>query len=400
MKKLIAFLPVFLYYISVWNVPFFPNIELRWFEVLGLSVFAFLVHGKAIEFKHSKLFVTVALIRIFAILLSLTRTIHLDVALNGFLGTVVNYSAFFLLIPLFMDRRIRIWLLSSHLIFMFLWALRINDLAAGTELDYGSFAETKSNKNHIGMGLAVACVMSLYLSIDFNHYRNKLLNNSVRAGFFIYFGFIVFNLSTIYARSSLLAVVFGILAIMVFKYLVSPRKVTLLGKMIFFFFATALLVSILLPSVLRRATQWEALITKMQEDGTEGGTVADRLELLNKGVFLFKQNPFIGVGPGGGRFAVANYRVGLMHNSYMADLVDLGIIGLLSTLVWMNGLRKFVRRNLRRVSVPDRALLLMNIVLFFGMFFKDFSPIYMFTLLVAIIAYYRRRPKQPIQKTV
>jgi O-antigen ligase len=391
MKKIIALLPFLFYYGNVWNAPFLPNYDLHWYEIFFVGLFAAIMVKEKVSTTEVKLFFWVASIKIVAGFLSLFRTEHDDVAINGLLGMVVNFISFYLLIPLFLDKEVRLWVLVFHLLIMLSWSFEIQGLTnTQTELTYGSFGETQSNKNHIGIGLALAAIVAFYLILDFKYFKSNLINNFAKLGFSAYLIFILFNLSMIYARSSILAVVFGILIILFLKFLNTKGRVKLVFQGLGLVFGIFLLLQIFLPKIMSTATQWESILEKMEEDGTEGGTVGDRIELLNKGWYLVSQNPIIGVGIGGGRFPVANFKVGLMHNSYMAELVDLGLIGLMGTIIWVFYLRKFIAKKFNKVDIVDKSWLLMNTVLFFSMIFKDFSPLYLFSIFVAIIIYYSR----------
>ena len=114
----------------------------------------------------------------------------------------------------------------------------------------------------------------------------------------------------------------------------------------------------------------------MQSDQGSG-----RFEIWNYGWKLFLQNPLIGIGWDGYKFAIEQYYgvPELSHNLYLQTLVELGIIGELLMLIWIYVLIK------KAWSARDRTWILPILIafLFQGMFLGQFFYIY-FWLAVGI----------------
>jgi O-antigen ligase len=96
---------------------------------------------------------------------------------------------------------------------------------------------------------------------------------------------------------------------------------------------------------------------------------------LNKGLYIIRQNPILGVGIGGSRFAVSEglvyYPHYLIHNTFLTDWAEKGFLGLLSNFVWIWFYVKLVRKYFFSVALADQIWLVLFSLVFFEMLFLD-----------------------------
>ena len=374
-----------IYYITLWDPPYLDIPPMTWYIVLSLALIAALLQQRILDFQMTKLFFSVLMLNLAGAVFSLFRAPFLDEAIwntIGFLGNLLGYVFF---LPILASRRTRAFILILHVAVAVLWSFTIKDLASSHGvLEYGTFRETGNNKNHIGICLALSSIILLYSAVFIKLNTRQRMYALI---FKIFTGggglLIFFYLSLIYARSSLLAAILGILCIFAVLVLNGRKLITGLVKVTVAVSVTALVVVVMLPNVLSISTAWEKMLFA-PEVNQAGNTYDDRIIILQKGFYLVGQNPILGMGIGGGRHEVhtidRNYRITLMHNSYLADWVDKGILGLLSNVVWLVGFLVFVRKYFLRLSVTDQIWLVLSGMIFFTMFFKDLSTL-CFTIL-------------------
>jgi putative inorganic carbon (HCO3(-)) transporter len=99
----------------------------------------------------------------------------------------------------------------------------------------------------------------------------------------------------------------------------------------------------------------------------DDATVKERIYMWRSGIAMWREHPWLGVGPGGVKREYRNYalsealmkRTGHLHNSALQILVELGVAGLLVWLwIWAAFFTEAVRllRRLPAVAIGERAL--------------------------------------------
>jgi O-antigen ligase len=116
----------------------------------------------------------------------------------------------------------------------------------------------------------------------------------------------------------------------------------------------------------------------------EDVTVKERIYMWRSGVAMWREHPWLGVGPGGVKREYRNYaqaealrkRTGHLHNSAIQILVELGVAGLLAWLwIWAAFFTEAVRR-LRRLpaaAIGERALVAGSIAAITGFLIAGMS---------------------------
>ena len=371
------------YYISLWSPPFIAIPALTWYIALSLAALAALIQGRKLDFQGVKTYFIILLLNFAGAVFSLFRAPFLDEAIwntIGFAGNIVGYIFF---LPVLASRQTRSFILFLHVGVAILWVFSIRDLVSTHGiLEYGTFRETGNNKNHIGICLALAAVILIYAAAFIQIGRTWY---GAIAKVFIGGGgiLILFHLSLIYARSSLLAAILGILSTLFVLVINNRNWLRGVFKGFVAMAITTAIVMAALPNVLSISTAWEKMVFN-PEANEAGNTYDDRVLILQKGFYLVGQNPIIGVGIGGGRHGVntidKKFTITLMHNSYLADWVDKGILGLISNFVWLGTFLVFVRKKFFRLAVTDQIWMVLSGMIFFTMFFKDLSTL-CFTIL-------------------
>lgn len=369
---------VSLYFMYLWKTPILPLVSLKWYMVLGLAVFAFLVQKRSLNMHAASLFWVVYGLGFFGATLSLLRATSLDLALWNTLGLGISFVTYLLFIPTFATRLTRGILLFILIGAAVLWAVEIQRYVnAHGILIYATFSETGEDKNHIGFDLSLASTALLYLSIYWKPSRawRKWLVFVIRLVFGLGAIYMFYSLSLIYARSGILTTFVGIGAVLVVMFIKSPRRSRFLrvGMAVSII---VLVVMFLIPQVLAVSPDWESMYNRMLTEG--GGAFYNREVLIRKGLYLVSQNPFLGVGAGGSRLAVTGYATFpgyLIHNSYLTDWAEKGLLGLLSNVVWIMAYFKMFRKKFLDLPLTDQIWLLLFIPLFFEMNFLDMSSI-------------------------
>ena len=128
----------------------------------------------------------------------------------------------------------------------------------------------------------------------------------------------------------------------------------------------------------------------LQTEGVFAFTI--RLTLLGKGLYLIRQNPFLGVGIGGSKASIssfeANFPHHFIHNTYISEWAEKGLLGILGYLIWFILYLKFIRKYFLDLPVTDQIWLLLIFLVFFNLNFLDInSTAYlMFIIFIGIYA--------------
>ena len=392
--KWLPVLLVSVYFLSLWNPPFLPIPDLRWYMVLGLAIVAFLAQGSRLDMRAASPLWVVYGLSFAGALISLLRALNFDLSLWNTVGFGVNLVTSLLFLPVLATRLARRILLIVLIGTAIIWGLEIQRLARTYGiLYYSTFGATESNKNHIGFGLAMAGTAVFYLAAFWkpSFLKSNLLLWIMRLVLCLVGVFLFYNLSLIYARAGLMTAAVGIGSVLVVLWIKSPSRGSGVARVGIAATLIILTIMYLLPQVLTVAPQWERWADRVANQGFN--TFSSRAILIRKGWYLISQNPIFGVGIGGTRPAIYSdeiFRIGLIHNLYLGEWAEKGILGLLSYVVWFIVYFNFTRRKFLSVPIADQTWLILVVILFFEMLFKDLGSISFFMLAIFSGIYYEQ----------
>lgn len=174
-----------------------------------------------------------------------------------------------------------------------------------------------NNENDVGMGLAMAAVVSFYYTI----HRRKFWN---------VIPFVVFTVMTMAAgsRTSLVILVPGVfllvLAMLDFSKGHSKKNVLIVA------IAVALIVAFFLlmytvPAFINFKVRFESMLTSLTGNGNKDGSTNIRKEMIEVGWQTFKNHPLFGMGMGSS--SLLGGWNSYLHNNYIELLSSVGIVG-------------------------------------------------------------------------
>ena len=225
-------------------------------------------------------------------------------------------------------------------------------LCPGPEADYGSpawlYHRCARARGFFSSYMTLAGVLNLTLLVSL---PRLLLGTSVRPWFALTWFASLAGLAATYTRGAWLGFAAGVLALCP----AIRRRRWLLA-------AGFLMVGVVVmagPQQLR-----ERVVTMTNPDDV---TVKERIYMWRSGIAMWREHPWLGVGPGGVKREYRNYaqaealkrRTGHLHNSALQILVELGVAGLLAWLwIWVAFLTEAVRllRRLPAAAIRERAL--------------------------------------------
>jgi O-antigen ligase len=182
---------------------------------------------------------------------------------------------------------------------------------------YGRYSASGNNANTTGIYLAMGLPMAWYLAMSAGKGKIMLMLRLVN---YVYIPVIMFTIILTATRfaviMSLPAFLFG---------LGTLNKLKPISRILIFVFLTAAVVQ--LSSMIPQASL-QRLGT--MDDEFQKGDFNDRTELWERGIDIWHDHPILGVGSGGYNEAVAPIygRPRSVHNSFIAILAELGIIGM------------------------------------------------------------------------
>ncbi|MEN4042817.1 MAG: O-antigen ligase family protein [Anaerolineaceae bacterium] len=386
--NIISIVFVCLYFYYLWQPPIFQLPHLRWYIVIIWAVVAYLAHKTSLNLKAASVYWIVYGIAFLGACLSLLRAPQLEHALTNTVAAGVNFLYFLLFIPILANKTTRLMLLIILLGVSFLWVTEVISLLVNhSRLIYSTFAETGDNKNFIGFLFSLASTALLYLSLTVTSQRYSRLAIILTRGLLaaLSVGFL-FMTALIYARSSILAALVGWIAVMAvsfYKRAIKTSKILQIVSLSAFFMLSAV---ILLPRIVELSPQWQMIARNVEREGIDA--FHSRQMLIRKGLFLVSENPILGVGIGGSRFPVESPRENfpgfLIHNSYLSDWAERGLLGLLSNIMLVCFYIQIFRKKFIYLSSVDQIWMLLIFQLFFSMMFIDMNTTTM--MMVSILA--------------
>lgn len=386
--KWLPIIIVGIYFVTLWKPPMISMPPLRWYFVLGLALFAFVVLKKSISMHAAKVFWVVYGLSFLGAILSLLRANDTQQALWNTVGMGISFVSYLLFLPVLAVRKARKFFMWILVIIGILWAIAIQQLLVKHGMLYlGTFGETGEDKNHIGLCLSMSSIVLFYLSALWKPAKtlSKGIFFIIRLGLGLLSILLIYCLVIIYARSGLLATALGICAVIGVILIKNPGWlgrsragvviVILIGSVIF-----------LLPRVLAASPQWNRLSNYDTEGFGVISTYDIRVVLINKGLFIVRENPVLGVGVGGSRPAIFSgqyyFPHYLIHNTFLTDWAEKGILGLLSNVVWIFMYIGILRKDFFNLPLIDQIWLVLFIPLFFDMNFLDMNSISVFMLAI------------------
>ena len=378
--KWLPVLLVSVYFLSLWDPPFLPIPDIRWYMVLGLGIVTFLAQGSRLDMHAASLLWVVYGLSFAGALISLIRAPNFDLALWNTVGLAISFVAYLLFLPVLATRRARWFLLILLIGVAILWTIEIQLLVRNYDtLIYSTFGTTGSDKNHIGLNLALAGTASFYLAAFWKPplIRSNFQLRVIRFIFGVGGVWFFYNMSLIYARFAILTALVGIGAVLVVMWIKGPRSLTGVLKLVLTISVFLIIALLLAPKVLEISPVWERLIKGVKNQGFE--IFSDRELLTRKALFLISKNPFLGVGVGGTRSALVEinnyFPFYLIHNTYLSEWAEKGLLGLLSYVIWIIVFLKFLYRKFFSVPIHDQVWLLLLIPFFFMINSIDMSSI-------------------------
>ena len=357
---------------------------------------AFLMQKRPLNMAATSVFWIVYGLSYLGAMVSLLRAPDLDVALWNTVGLETSFVTYLLFIPVLATKSARRALLIMLISVAILWTFEIQQLVKvyGT-LAYSSFGiyVPRNDKNYIGFILSMAGTALFYLAAFWKPSRalRKWQIFAIRLISSLGGIFLFFNLTLVYARSGVLTSFVGIAAILGVMFIQGKRERRFVLLRVAVIIAIIVVSIVFLsPKILATSPAWERYIREILE-GSDAFYAREML--IRKGLFLVRQNPVLGVGLGGSIHAVPGY-VGFpwawIHNSYLTDWAEKGILGLLSNVVWILAYLKILRRKFFDLPVLDQIWLLLFIPLFFNMNFLDMSSLNMTMLAILAGIYYEQ----------
>jgi hypothetical protein len=368
-----------LFYFSMWAPPPLSGFVNRWFILLGLALFAFMLQKAKLNMKAASFYWTFWGISFLGAVVSLLRAPSLDLALWNTVGSGIIFITLMLFIPILALNSTRRYLLFVLVGTALMWTFEIQRLVGtyGT-LAYSTLAETGDNKNAVGYSLALAAVCLFYLAVFWKPARS--INPTIAFMIKLFFGlggvYLFYHQALIYAKGSMLATAAGILATLGVIYWRSSHKLTSVIRIVLISSVLVLMSITLWPKVLEISPSWNVMYMRVTTEGA-ASLSNSRNVLLEKGIYIITQNPIIGIGLGGSRASIEtpyqNFSGLLIHNTYLTDWAEKGILGLFATFFWMIGCLKFMKQKFKNLGVVDQIWLVLFIPLMVQMLFKNIS---------------------------
>ncbi len=377
-----------LYFLSFWDWDMIDMPSLRWYMVLGMAIFVFLLQKAPLNLRAAQIFWLVYGLIFFGAALAVLRAPDKSLALWNTVGFGINFIIALLLVPTMSTRFTRKILLIFLIIAAFLWVVIIQNLIVTKGfLTYSTLGvSTGSDKNQVGMLFALASTALFYLAGFWKPSKplSKRRLFSIRLVFGLLGMLFFFYQMLIYARSGILTTIAGMLFALVALLLKNEAKPSAFFRSVFIFLVFIFSVFFLGPKVMAISPSWERLSFQFLERGIGGFDY--RTDLLRKGLFLIGQNPFIGVGLGNSKAAIsssyADFPFSLIHNTFLSAWAETGLVGLLAYFIWFLAVLKMLRERFFQLVLTDQIWLVLLLCVFIEMNFKEISSVSLFMLLI------------------
>ena len=379
-----------LYYFNSWQ-PLGVWFEgMRWYMALGLAGLAFLMQGRRLGMKNTKLFWMVQGLAVLGAVISLPRALYPESALWNAVGMQISFVTMLLFVPVLSTKLTRRCMLIALIAAAIFWVIGLQRLRreVGVFLPYSTFYAKRIDKNYLSLCLALASTSLLSFVALWK--PSKLLRPwqvfLIRVVLSLSGLYMIYIIVLTYSRSGLLTACVGVLTVLGAK-LVQERRLSGVFRM-------GLIISLImggvvlsLSQVLDAAPYWDLMAEPLLNVG-DPTLMVSRRHLFDKGLRLIRENPILGVGIEGTKAASLSVDGdsirGLIHNSYLTAWAELGILGLVSHIAWILAYFKILRTKFFDSPLVDQIWLLLFIPFFFDLNLFDIgSQIVMMTAILA-----------------
>lgn len=383
-----------------------PVVEfVHWYVLLAWAFLIFLFQGPSLNLSGSRVYLTVSGLSLTGAYLALVRTPNFGEAIWQTIGATVNLFTGFLLLPTLATIRGRKMFLRSLFLAACMWAVYTVILwrQMGTAI---RFELTGRGQDHNFLGLTMALAATMLISLFINTWQSekKTLIIIIKRLFF-FFGVLGFSFAIIisFSRSSLVTLVAGFLAVAGLTIWAKRQFWVGLGVVLLLAVAAA----VFFPTFAKDNPIWATKMDELRDPTAEYGTsMGGRVRLTRKALGIIADNPFIGVGKNVFRESLdeeqakrsfSRRQTQIAHNAYLGDWAELGILGIISHLLfWIYWLKEVFRVPLASRPVTDQVLLMIFPPFFVMKFFLDTSG---WSMLLALSGlYYERAISRPEER--
>ena len=391
--NLLSTLLVSIYFYLLWQPPLHRAIFLPWYLVLGIAGLAFLILKLSLNLRYGNVFIMVMGLGFLGGVFSLFRAPDLSQALWNTVAFGINIVIYLLMLPVLATQITRRFLLFLIVIIAILWAINIQELLLTNEvLYYKTFGDASEitrasrDKNMVGYCISLGSQTLFFLTLFWQPRKNisNFRKFLVRSAFGITGLFLLYSIFLIYARSAIITVFVGVFVIALIYVIENKQKLNI-SYLKAFIPIVIIVVSIwfLWPKILENSPSWIKMIEQPATKGLDA--YSSRTDLLLQGLEVIKQNPIIGIGIGetkASSFIIQGYKGALLHNLYLTDWLEKGILGIISYLVWIITFVRFFRKKYSQLSLVDKVWIFLQFSLFVELFFIDINTISSTMLLI------------------
>ena len=397
-----ASLLIGLYFFNMWQVSSLWVEELRWFHALGLSFLVFFLQGMRLSLRASRRFMVINGLMLAGGVLSVFRAFDPNQVVENVTAMVIAILTMMLMLPTLATRRGRAVAIVALILAAFLKSFEVHSITAA----FGGTARLMfigkgADKNYISLCLALAATALFSFALFWAPtLLQRRFSKALRLLSILGSVYLIYTASLTYSRSGLITALVGILSVLVL-FAIKKRARGWLVSLCLLAALTTTVVAVL-PDFVEANPDWELnferFVNWQQDD-----TMDARRDLVQKGILLISENPFVGVGPGLSKATSADVRLStgaVIHNSYLTIWAELGLLGAVAIVLWMTYAFKELKAALQGADVRLLNLLWAVVTIpFFVMFaFLDMGTVSAFFLtLLAGFAYERQVGASPRQ---
>ncbi|NQU35412.1 MAG: O-antigen ligase family protein [Bacteroidetes bacterium] len=254
----------------------------------------------------------------------------------------VAISTFLLLIPTLSHPLARKILFYAILYTAFMRCIVIIDYAQYDILYSESLHGFGKDKNYSGMLLAMGTTLLLPFILS---KKVSMLYRLFSSGLSIWFLYWIFNTGS---RSAVVTVFASVLAIG-YLYIVKVRGVTVKLRMVVLGFVIVVFsVSAIQSLTDKYGVLQENFIRLIEFVNGERADINGRLELFNMAVTKIIENPIIGSGYGSSEYMRG--KRALTHNSFVAQWIETGLLGILSLFLFVIFVWKEIKQQIENMN--------------------------------------------------
>jgi hypothetical protein len=389
--KILPAILLAMYLFNLWIPPRF-YLEPRWYMLLALAIFCYFVQRKSLNAKALSLYWLVSGLALIGALLALVRAPDFDNALFNTTAMVIGMITMMLFIPTFATPVARKAMLIAQVFIGLTWAVEVHRIIEANAGFSSLLFIDVNDKNRISLCMALTATIflafaTLWQPNSRTARRWVWLLRLAAGGMGV---FLIYTLSLTFSRSGVITAFAGITVVLIFFSLQEKGK-TRIFRLLTGSGAVIILYLIFSPQVAIVSPKWGELLE-------EGSLIQDidsygvRQELINKARSIILEDPIIGIGAGNSKpvyFSSDRYLMrGLIHNAYLSSWAELGILGLLSNLIFITAYIAYVKRKFRTSELIDKIWLILFIPFFVDMLFLEIGSVSQFMLVLLSGFYY------------